>query len=328
MSDASTQVRTYKHRKSTHIPIIRRRTTHYYYIKKKINLSLYFIITLFWRIIIFRVGSVSLPISSNHKTSSTLMFNIILTLALLINGFILSFSIQLENTYDSFISLKPMPYPLSDHSVNAMMDHDAMIIIGGCDQDQVFRFLIFNFIQIYSNKLFSFRFVGLNHSILQRLVQMWLPQQQNYLVFVIIVLINVQFITVLFLFLNKAGKLKYFNFFINFFTVTTDSWKSCGYLQQARYRHMSNNFLFVPFFKKYYILFQLIIKSIFKGAYLNQKVYVFGGREINDILITTIEVYDTLTDQWSVSSDTWPQATSDGMFFRTENHKLFFSFKE
>ena len=90
---------------------------------------------------------------------------------------------------------------------------------------------------------------------------------------------------------------------------------------------MSNDFLFVPFLKKYYILFQLIIKSIFKGAYLNQKVYVFGGRDINDILITTIEVYDTLTDQWSVSSDTWPQATSDGMFFRTENHKLFFSFK-
>jgi hypothetical protein len=81
------------------------------------------------------------------------MFNIILTLALLIDGFSLSFSIKLENTYDSFISLKPMPYPLSDHSVNAMMDQDAMIIIGGCDADQAFRFLIFNIILIYCNNL-------------------------------------------------------------------------------------------------------------------------------------------------------------------------------
>lgn len=43
----------------------------------------------------------------------------------------------------------------------------------------------------------------------------------------------------------------------------------------------------------------------------NNKLYVFGGRDLSDNIITSVDVYDVKSKSWSTLPDAWTQATSD-----------------
>jgi len=46
---------------------------------------------------------------------------------------------------------------------------------------------------------------------------------------------------------------------------------------------------------------------------VNGKMYLVGGRDINDIIIQTVDVYDSFTNSWSTMNQLWTQANSDNV---------------
>lgn len=64
----------------------------------------------------------------------------------------------------------------------------------------------------------------------------------------------------------------------------TDSWTELAEAPVARFRH--------------------------SAAVVNSKLYVFGGRTVDDQLITQVDVYDPVTGSWNTTT-AWPAATSD-----------------
>lgn len=51
------------------------------------------------------------------------------------------------------------------------------------------------------------------------------------------------------------------------------------------------------------------------AARLGAKLYIAGGRDVSDSIVSTIDVYDTILDTWSTISAPWADATSDGGAF-------------
>jgi len=66
-----------------------------------------------------------------------------------------------------------------------------------------------------------------------------------------------------------------------------DSWKIVSRMPATRYRH--------------------------SAAAVGDKVYLFGGRDLADNLLKTIDVYNVITDSWSTLPNQWQQATSDSV---------------
>lgn len=56
------------------------------------------------------------------------------------------------------------------------------------------------------------------------------------------------------------------------------------------------------------------------AARLGTKLYVAGGRDVSDTIISTIDVYDTTLDTWTTVSANWSYATSDGGAFTYDSH--------
>eukprot|EP00027_Filamoeba_sp_ATCC50430_P017616 CAMPEP_0168568238 /NCGR_PEP_ID=MMETSP0413-20121227/15460_1 /TAXON_ID=136452 /ORGANISM="Filamoeba nolandi, Strain NC-AS-23-1" /LENGTH=354 /DNA_ID=CAMNT_0008600539 /DNA_START=51 /DNA_END=1112 /DNA_ORIENTATION=+ len=47
------------------------------------------------------------------------------------------------------------------------------------------------------------------------------------------------------------------------------------------------------------------------AATVNGKLYLFGGRDLSDVIIQQIDIYDTSSKTWSTVSSNWTSATSD-----------------
>jgi N-acetylneuraminic acid mutarotase len=47
------------------------------------------------------------------------------------------------------------------------------------------------------------------------------------------------------------------------------------------------------------------------AAAVGNKLFVFGGRDLDDNIITSVDVYDTQSKRWSTLASAWSQATSD-----------------
>ncbi len=58
------------------------------------------------------------------------------------------------------------------------------------------------------------------------------------------------------------------------------------------------------------------------AARLGTKLYIAGGRDVYDTIISTIDVYDTILDSWATISTIWPTATSDGGAFTYNSNVL------
>eukprot|EP01095_Lingulamoeba_sp_RSL-Kostka_P013553 TRINITY_DN564_c0_g1_i1.p1 TRINITY_DN564_c0_g1~~TRINITY_DN564_c0_g1_i1.p1 ORF type:complete len:375 (+),score=130.54 TRINITY_DN564_c0_g1_i1:28-1125(+) len=67
-----------------------------------------------------------------------------------------------------------------------------------------------------------------------------------------------------------------------------DDWDTLPPLPRQRFRHMS--------------------------AVIGDRLYVFGGRDVNDNIITDVDYYDEYSGEW-FTSESWSTATSDGTAF-------------
>lgn len=47
------------------------------------------------------------------------------------------------------------------------------------------------------------------------------------------------------------------------------------------------------------------------AAVVGNKLYIFGGRDLADNIILSVDVYDTKSKEWATLPNAWPQATSD-----------------
>jgi len=65
----------------------------------------------------------------------------------------------------------------------------------------------------------------------------------------------------------------------------TDEWVALAPLPQPRFRHAA--------------------------AVVGQNLFLFGGRDINDNVITSIDVFDSLKNAWQTLNSVWGNATSD-----------------
>ena len=81
-----------------------------------------------------------------------------------------------------------------------------------------------------------------------------------------------------------------------YYKVQNKSWKVCATMPVPRYRHVAAKF--------------------------RQYLYVAGGRDVSDNIVTSIYRLDTMTDTWS-SLATWAGASSDGGAFASFNYIYF-----
>ena len=58
------------------------------------------------------------------------------------------------------------------------------------------------------------------------------------------------------------------------------------------------------------------------AARLGKNLYIAGGRNVTDFIVSTIDVYDTILNTWSTISVPWTGATSDGGAF-TYNSQIY-----
>jgi len=64
-----------------------------------------------------------------------------------------------------------------------------------------------------------------------------------------------------------------------------DEWAALPPLPEARFRHAA--------------------------TLVNQKLYIIGGRDVNDNIITAVDVYDSVQMTWKTLNNSWINATSD-----------------
>ena len=67
--------------------------------------------------------------------------------------------------------------------------------------------------------------------------------------------------------------------------IGTDTWFTCADAPRARYRHAAAN--------------------------INNKLYLTGGRDVTDTIVSEIDVYDPSTDTWEANAYIWATAVSD-----------------
>lgn len=79
----------------------------------------------------------------------------------------------------------------------------------------------------------------------------------------------------------------------NIFYIKTQTWKNCSLAPRGRCRH--------------------------SATVLNGKIYLLGGRDVNDNLITEIDVYDIIKDKWLETPIIWKNASSDSGAFSYDN---------
>mmetsp|Transcript_24498 Transcript_24498/g.26797 ORF Transcript_24498/g.26797 Transcript_24498/m.26797 type:complete len:489 (-) Transcript_24498:178-1644(-) len=82
---------------------------------------------------------------------------------------------------------------------------------------------------------------------------------------------------------------------LSYYSPRDSTWHTCSSMLRQRYRHMATKI----------------------GNYL----YVIGGRDVNDNLITAIDRYNVLNDTWEFVVD-WKNATSDGVAWSIERENL------
>ena len=79
-----------------------------------------------------------------------------------------------------------------------------------------------------------------------------------------------------------------------YYKVQNKSWKVCSDMPVPRYRHVA--------------------------AKMGQYLYIAGGRDVYDSVVTSIYKLDTKTDLWSALLATWTGASSDGGAFASSTH--------